>query len=466
MNFSASINIVQNGVGKDYQTNVNMLDIQRNGIAWCEVVRRALEGNGDLVSKLATLLNVATVCHAQGKYIDELAALRIARRIANGRFAPVNELLESRSAAGHFPMAADDRLRIVSFTDDGVEFRQLLGQDVICNNFVHPGAVFGGLLGVEGQAILQNDDSVDNVSFAVCKGKQLLAVVPCVIHSDNVISWVAPIVADGGIPISIHFVEPLCDKRMVLDLVLRYLEHLLRSYGAKEYVIKEASPEELLLYQLLSKQHAFSAEVWDRPVLDLNQSEESIFQVVRKSYKSHINWGKSNLVAEYLSGAAIDNAAVERIYQAIQLCHQKVISKYGDGLTAELFMQPIVLCQRGFGEVAIYRTQEGTVCGVTVTTIVGDVAYYALGGSIPQGNKNPGQYVVYNSILRAKARGAHTYSLNRDFSAPISMDRLQLRVKSQHDMNLIFFKRGFAGQLQAMNVYKVMPLSLGLLGRD
>ena len=117
-------------------------------------------------------------------------------------------------------MDADDRLRIVSFTDDRVEFRQLLGQDVICNNFVHPGAVFGGLLGVEGQAILQNDDSVDNVSFSVCKGKQLLAVIPCVIHSDHVISWVAPIVADGGIPISIHFVEPLCDKRMVLDLVL------------------------------------------------------------------------------------------------------------------------------------------------------------------------------------------------------------------------------------------------------
>jgi hypothetical protein len=130
-----------------------------------------------------------------------------------------------------------------------------------------------------------------------------------------------------------------------------------------------------------------------------------------------------------------------------------------------MFTPPLVMCQMKKGEVAIAKTQDGTVCGITVVTDEGGISSYALGGSIPQQNKNPGHFIVYDSILRAKARGSHMYHMNREFAAPVSVEQLQLRIQSVHDTNLIMFKRGFGDLLEVFNVYKVLPRRPGFWGR-
>jgi len=117
------------------------------------------------------------------------------------------------------------------------------------------------------------------------------------------------------------------------------------------------------------------------------------------------------------------------------------------------------------GEVAIARTADGTVSGITVVSDEGGISNYALGGSIPQENKNPGHFVVYDSIIRAKARGSHSYHMNREFAAHMSIEQLQLRIQSVHDTNLVMFKRGFGDFLEVFNVYKVLPRRTGFLGR-
>src|SRR6185369_14007077 len=114
--------------------------------------------------------------------------------------------------------------------------------------------------------------------------------------------------------------------------------------------------------------------------------------------------------------------------------------KYGDGMSQSMFTPPLVMCQMNKGEVAIARTLDGTVCGITVVTDEAGISSYALGGSIPQQNKNPGQFIVYDSIIRAKARGSHAYHMNREFAAPVSVEQMQLRIQSVHDTNLIMFK--------------------------
>ncbi len=462
----ARVQLTSDGEMREFATSVDLDDIGRNGVAWSQPMRKPYSGKAGGMERLATLLNIASVCRDHGKMRDELAALRMATRMTGGRFDLVNQRV-AQCAVAHAPaQAANGALAIVSFEAERERFEDLIGSTAISNNFHHPGAEFLGLKGIGGRLLLPPDPSVDNVSFAICRGATRLAVVPCVIQRDDTISWVASFLPSGGIPIVIHFDEAAREHDAILDVVMRHLNELLMSFGAKQVVIREPFPERMLLYRTLGLSGTFSAEIWDRPVVQLaNRSEEHIFAKVRNSYKSHINWGRSNLAMEYLSGDHLTEATVGRVYRTIQDCHQELIQRYGDGMSQEMFRAPISICQMGRGEVAIATTRSGTVCGITVVTDEGGISHYALGGSVPQQNKSPGQFIVYDSILRAKARGSLRYHVNREYAAPVSIDQLQTKVLSRHDTNLTFFKRGFSDQVETMNVYKVLPGGLGFLGR-
>jgi hypothetical protein len=222
----------------------------------------------------------------------------------------------------------------------------------------------------------------------------------------------------------------------------------------------------MLLYKVLGVESMFSAEMWTRPVVRLSDvDDKEIFARVRNRYKPHINWGRGNLVMEYLSGDQVSSAKIDEVHELLNQCHEKLIQKYGDGMTKSIFMPPMVMCQMNKGEVAIARTKDGVACGVTVVTDAGGISHYALAGSIPQQNKNPGQFIAYDSILRAKARGAQFYHMNREFAAPVSIDGLELKVQSEHETKLMFFKRGFSDWLETFSVYKVFPRRLDVLRR-
>ena len=90
------------------------------------------------------------------------------------------------------------------------------------------------------------------------------------------ISWVAPYLAAGGIPITIHFDGTTANPGKILNLILRHLDHLLQAFGARQVVIREPFQDSMLLYKALGPAATFSAEVWDRPVVQLAQGEEEI----------------------------------------------------------------------------------------------------------------------------------------------------------------------------------------------
>jgi hypothetical protein len=465
MRYVAKTNLNLDGAIREFATTVDLEDIETNGVAWSQVMRQPFSGRAGWSERLATLLNVATICRENGRRLEELAALRMARRMTGGELGSVNQRIAECREAERPDQANEHGLRVVSFQQDPAAFGGLLGSTSISNNFHHPGAEFNGLKGVNGRLLLPPDPAVDNVSFAICDERQRLAVVPCIIQRDDVISWVAPYLPSGGIPIAVHFDGTAANPGKILNLVLRHLDHLLQSFGARQIVIREPFQDSMLLYKALGPSATFSAEVWDRPVVQLAQREEEIFAKIRNSYKSHVNWGRSNLLMEYLAGDQLTMPEIDRVHQILTHCHQKLIQKYGDGMTHSMFLPPLLMCQMKKGEVAIARTREGAVCGITVVTDEGGISNYALGGSIPQQNKNPGQFIVYDSIIRAKARGSQLYHMNREFSAPISVEQLQLRIQSVHDTNLILFKRGYGDFLDAFNVYKVLPRRVGFLGR-
>jgi len=461
----AKTTLSDDGTLREFSTTVDLEDIDKNGVAWSQVMRKPYSGRIGWFERLGALMNIATVCSENGRPLEQLAALRMARRMTGGQLDSVNQRIAECREEGKPEQTNEHGLRVVSFQEDPAEFESLLGSKSIANNFHHPGAEFNGLKGVSGRLLLPLDASIDNVSFAITDERQRLAVVPCIIQRDDVISWVAPFLPSGGIPITVHFDRAPANPGKILSLVLRHLDNLLQSFGARQIVIREPFQDRLQLYKTLGLSATFSAEVWDRPVVPLTGPEEAIFAKIRNSYKSHVNWGRKNLSMEYLAGDQLTTAEVERVHQTLTHCHQKLIQKYGDGMSQSMFTPPLVMCQMKKGEVAIARTQDGNVCGITVVTDEGGISNYALGGSIPQQNKNPGQFIVYDSIIRAKARGSHSYHMNREFAAPISVEQMQLRIQSVHDTNLIMFKRGFGDLLEAFNVYKVLPRRPGFWGR-
>ena len=461
----AKIQLNQDGATREFTTTVDIADIEANGVAWSQLLRQPFSGRSGWFERLATLLNVATICRENGRPLDEIAALRMARRMTGGELDSVLRRIAECKEATRWEQTNEHGLRIVSFQDDPAAFEGLVGSASIGNNFHHPGAEFNGLKGVNGRLLLPPDASVDNVSFAVCDERQRLAVVPCIIQRDDVISWVAPYLPSGGIPIVIHFDAAAIDPRKILNLVLRHLDHLLQSFGARQLVIREPFQDGMLLYKALGPSATFSAEIWDRPVVQLAPREEEIFAKIRNSYKSHVNWGRKNLRMEYLTGDQVTAPEIDRVHRILTHCHQKLIQKYGDGMTHSMFLPPLLMCQMKKGEVAIATTADSAVCGITVVTDEGGISNYALGGSIPQQNKNPGHFIVYDSILRAKARGSRSYHMNREFGASISIEQLQLKIQSEHDTNLILFKRGFSDLLEVFSVYKVLPRRAGFLGR-
>jgi hypothetical protein len=463
---AATIQLEFGGQAREFRTSVDLDDIEGNGVAHSKLMRRPFPGREGWVERLATLLNIATVCHDARLWREELAALRMARRMAGGAAALIDDRIAENLSRDAGATAYEGGLRVVAYSSEPRAFEALVGSTAIGNNVVHPGAEFQGLTATDGQLLYPPQPLVDNISFAICDGEERLAVVPCVVQGDDTISWVAIHLPAGGVPITINFDHPPRKERKVLQVVVEHLGRMLRSYGATHYVIREPFAETRLLYHTLGLSSTFAAELWDRPVVPLEGVDEAeLFAGLRKSYKSHVNWGRDNLTMEYVSGDRLTDARVREVHELLDRCHEKLIQEMGNGMTPTIFMPPMVMCQRNHGEVAIARTRDGTACGVTVVTDAGGISHYTLGGSIPQQNKNPGQFIVYDAMLRAKARGSRCFHVNREYGAPVSMHGLQPRIQSVHDTNLIFFKRGFGGHLETFAVYKVFPAQVDVLGR-
>ena len=117
-------------------------------------MRRPFSGQTGWSERLATLLNIATICRENGRPLEELAALRMARRMTVGEVGLVNQRIAGCLAADRPDQVNEHGLRVVSFQQDPAAFEGLLASSSISNNFHHPGAEFNGLKGVNGRLLL------------------------------------------------------------------------------------------------------------------------------------------------------------------------------------------------------------------------------------------------------------------------------------------------------------------------
>ena len=410
-----------------------------------------------LATKLGTYLNVAQLCEVWERPVDQAGALRRAIREFGGNPGGIVSKLDAILQRGVPLPDLPSGWSIVAFDRDEAGFSQLAGAEGgVFGNFWHPGAKFGGLLGTHGLEFLEQPQHIDNISFHVCFNGVLIATVPVVIDATHVAAWVTNHPAVGCMPIEVHFSDTAGERSEAYKVVALYLQYLARAYGATSFMVMEWPEEGFGLYrQIIKRAKSCSAEIWDRPYVDLEQEVSGIFSAVRKSYKSNINWCAKNLTVEYYSGEDVTDERMGYFYNVIQDLHQELIAKYGDGMTPDLFLQPILMCRNGQGEVAIAKTAEGVPYGMTVTTYAGGKAFYALAGSRILNGKNVGHFVTYDSILRAKAKGMRRYILNRFFGASVSLNQQNVKLMLERAATIIFFKRGFSDDSEFANVYQV-----------
>jgi hypothetical protein len=456
-NKQASVRIRANGQEASVTTVLSLEDLDKNGVAWCEPVKALIDEPNPL-KRLGTHLNIATICRENDRRVAEIGILRRVAREFGREFGDVTSRIQALLPHDQIMPDVPSGWFIVSVDHDEPRFKSLVGIDGnVYADFWHPGAKFGGLTGTLGLDTLPKNPTLDNVSFHVCFNDEIVATVPVVVDATHTAAWVTNHPSSGCMPIEVHFANTKLDRAEVCKVVIIYLKHLAKRYGASQFTLMERPEEDFALYKnIIKRARSYSAELWDRPIVDLRPEKNKLFSGIRKSYKSNINWCAKNLVIEYLTGDEITNERARYVYSVIQDLHKELIEKYSDGMTTELFMQPILMCRVGKGEVAIAKTADGIPYGLTVSTYDGGVGYYALGGSRTLQGRNVGHFIVYDAILRAKARGVEKYVMNRFFAASVSLNRMQPKIMGDRSFNIAFFKRGYSDDTEFVNVYNVL----------
>ncbi len=464
MTISSTVALNVNGANRSITTGAFIEDIDKNGIAWCEPVRKLATAPFDPILALGVYLNLANICRSQGRAADEMAALRCAKRIGGVDVADIERAIAgSPQVCRYVPLAGFDEYSIVSFADDRAAFETLLEPEkLVPENLYYAREPYSRPPGTKDA--LPQMDGVEDLSFHVCSGAKRLATVPLSLGHDGIARW-APLVTNyGPIPARIHLADDCRNPSKTINAALDYLMFLMRSYGIKEAALQEPRPAQMLLYKLLGRHHLFSAEIWYRPVVHLDQTDNAIFAGVRDSYKSNINWCRANLSMTYYDRERLHDGAVAEVRSAIQTCHRKVIQSRGDNMTPGSFDLAISMCRANHGEAAIARTAEGAVCGVTVTTDDAGVAYYALGGQIQLGNKNPGHFMLFDALVRAKRRGLQRFHPNTLAPPPIQRELLDITARPRWQVDNFFFKRGFSDDLDIVHVYRIFPTDVTIFG--
>lgn len=448
-----------NGVPKQVVTDVSLDEIDAVGVRWCAAFTNLQ--TADLSEQIATLCNIAAVCQHNGRFVDAVGALRLAQRLAQFKVNDVNVLVDNLRTNARFESKdAPNAFRIVSFDEEPAVFADALAGHGVLEDAWNPAAAFGGVLGAA--KLPSYNNNFHNTSFHIFSGERRLATVPCIVLGKHNLTWT---ILGESFPIKMYIDENCDQRKTVITFALEYLHYLMRAYAAKNFLIEELSRDDLPIYRMLGAQETMGAEIYDMPAVFLEKNEQAIFEDVRKSYRSHINWGRSNLRMEYLSGEAVRESRQD-LWDVLYQIHERPITRRGNLLSRTMFNLMMDHVERGQGEVAISRTNDGPACGITVTADGPHSAYYALGGSVMVGNKNPHCFDLYDAILRAKGRGRQAYLLNIQSPAKLSIDGLKLRLREEWLNSTNVFKRGFSSTFEISYVYTVFPKKIGRIGSD
>ena len=101
----------------------------------------------------------------------------------------------------------------------------------------------------------------------------------------------------------------------------------------------------------------------------------------------------------------------------------------------------------GRGELTVGHLKDGTLVTGTLVIDAGETAYYASGAYERELFDKPlGHFSVYNSIIRAAARGMEIYDIGEIYPKGVATDK---------EVQIGFFKKGFTSTFRIRTVWKI-----------
>ena len=310
------------------------------------------------------------------------------------------------------------RLRIVD--RDQTDFTSLNDQLAAPIKAPHPRL---STFGREYYPLVLGDQYVD-CSFVVCDVDQPLASVMCGTNGQSFTQF--------GAPIKIYL-APGLSGNAERQVIREAIQHLKISASTEKSVELADQIGSCLtpLGEVCLAMHA-ETKMQILAIVDLTQEQQEIHAAIRKSYRSLINWGRANILLDYVNA---DHANREKFcdYQAF---HKLIAGRVTRNQESWNAMYKAI--ESGGGEL-ILGYQSGVLVSGTLIIDGAEVSIYASGVYDRSKFDHPlAHWVLYNAILRAKERGMRILELG-------AVD--QASNLSHKEKQIALFKRGFASHL-------------------
>lgn len=176
-------------------------------------------------------------------------------------------------------------------------------------------------------------------------------------------------------------------------------------------------------------------------VVDATRDETGVHKALRSSFRSLVNWGRDQLTMHYVNADNPDRA----LFDALPAFHTRTAGAGARGVAYwEVFWREV---SEGRGEVSLGYLADGSLASGTAVVDAGAVAYYASGVYDREKFDKPlAHFPVFDSIVRAGARGNALYDLGEVFPASAADDK---------EVQIGFFKKGFTDTFRLRTVWNV-----------
>ena len=272
--------------------------------------------------------------------------------------------------------------------------------------------------------------------FAVMAGDEPLLLAPATCDGETVSMF--------GHPLVLALRSGLGRKRQKQVFAAAFAH--LREYASAQNaaairVLGADSTGELDVVDLACIDQRARPESHIHAVLDARQPEAEIHRQLRDSYRSLVNWGRQQLAPVYINAENPDRGQFD-LYPTF---HEKIAgaAHYNDGYW-EAYWNEIVA---GRGELSLGLLDDGRLVTGTLVVDAGDTAYYASGVYERELFDKPlGHFPVFDSILRAGARGMARYDLGEIYPEGAA---------SEKEVQIGFFKKGFSSTFLLRTVWVI-----------
>jgi len=235
-----------------------------------------------------------------------------------------------------------------------------------------------------------------------------------------------------GSPARLFRADP--DDEAAIAAAFAHLDGLMESDSVRNAAIVDAAPAGLLspIGEACLNRH-FRPSLHLTAWADISEGELSLRRGLRKSYKSLLNWGKTNMVISVVNQEAPDRAQFDR-YRAF---HHAVAGRAVRAQdTWDAFYSWI---EAGHAELVLGSLPDGELVAGTMVGDAAGSAYYLSGVYDRERFDKPmAHWPLWVAMLRARERGVLRFELG---DVPLE------GTATPKEVAIGFFKRGFATEI-------------------